>query len=115
MTALAAPQASATVTSIGILPSFTLGLHRYGTGCSYTVQVTVDDKTKPVFFYEEGQGPSGFAEAMPADNGTASVTWTPSSTKITYIYAFQPNATFQTRQPVTVGNGINLGSACIAL
>lgn len=115
MSALAAPHASATVTSIATMPSFTLGTHPYGTTCSYVAHVTVDDITKPVFFYEEGQGPSGFAEVMPDPNGTAKANWTPSRTGITYIYAFQPGATHQVRQNVSVGTGINAGSACIAL
>ncbi|MFD3702856.1 hypothetical protein ACFWUP_06880 [Nocardia sp. NPDC058658] len=111
--AVLAPPASATVTGIAIASGNTLGTHSQGTGCSYTVTVTVDDNTKPVFFFEEGQGPSGFAEAMPKD-GVAVATWTPSSTTPTYIYAFQPNATSQMRQPVDIGTGINLGSACVA-
>ncbi|MGV9663442.1 hypothetical protein [Nocardia niigatensis] len=113
VTALAAP-ASATVTSIAIAPATTLGAHRYGTTCSYTVTVTVDDDSQTVYFFEEGQGPSGFAEAKPS-GGVAKATWTPSSTKPTYIYAVQPNATAQIRQPVDIGTGINLGSACVAL
>ncbi|MFD3743114.1 hypothetical protein [Nocardia sp. NPDC058633] len=115
MATLAAPQASATVTSIATMPSFTLGTHPYGTTCTYVAHVTVDDITQPVFFYEEGQGPSGFAEVMPDPNGTAKANWTPSRTGITYIYAFQPGATHQVRQTVSVGTGINAGSACIAL
>lgn len=112
MTALAAP-ASATVTGIAIAPSVALGPHPFGTTCSYTVTVTVDDDSQRVYFFEEGQGPTGFADAMPVD-GVATATWIPSSTNIHYIYAFQPNATAQIRQPVDVGNGINLGSACVA-
>ncbi|MEV0298444.1 hypothetical protein [Nocardia sp. NPDC050710] len=77
VTAVVAPPASATVTSIAIAPAFALGTHRYGTTCSYTVTVTVDDDSKPVFFFEEGQGPSGFAEAM-SSGGVAKATWTPS-------------------------------------
>jgi hypothetical protein len=115
MTTLAAPRASATVTSIATMPSFTLGTHPYGTTCTYVAHVTVDDITQPVFFFEEGQGPSGFAEVMPDANGTAKANWTPSRTGITYIYAFQPGATHQVRQTVSVGTGINAGSACIAL
>ncbi|MCU1644078.1 MAG: hypothetical protein JWN03_4353 [Nocardia sp.] len=114
VTAVIAPAASATVTSIAIAPGATLGTHHYGTTCSYTVTVNVDDNTQPVFFFEEGQGPSGFAETMPS-GGVATATWIPSSTKITYIYAVQPNATAQIRQPVDVGTGINLGSACAAV
>ncbi|WP_067863873.1 hypothetical protein [Nocardia shimofusensis] len=112
-TALAAPSASATVLETTIAPGLTLGTHAYGTTCSYTVTVRVDDNTKPVFFFEEGQGPSGFAEAMPS-GGVATATWIPSSTEIDYIYAFQPNATAQLRVPVDVGTGIDLGSACVA-
>ncbi|MGV9414569.1 hypothetical protein ACWDOP_32100 [Nocardia sp. NPDC003693] len=110
---LTAPTAAATVTGIAIAPGLTLGLHSQGTGCSYTVTATVDDNTKRVYFYEEGQGPSGFADAQPVD-GQAKVTWTPTSTKPTYIYAFQPGATAQIRQPVDIGTGVNLGSACLA-
>ncbi|WP_433682110.1 hypothetical protein [Nocardia sp. CA-119907] len=113
VTALTAPPASATVTSIAIAPGFTLGTHRYGTTCSYTVTVAVDDDSQTVYFFEQGQGPSGFAEAKPS-GGVAKATWIPSSTKITYIYAVQPNASAQIRQPVDVGNGVNLGSACAA-
>ncbi|MET7773970.1 hypothetical protein [Nocardia sp. NPDC005366] len=114
VTASVAPPASATVTGIAIAPGFAIGTHRYGTTCSYTVTVTVDNDSQPVFFYEEGQGPSGFAEAMPS-GGVATATWTPSSTNIHYIYAFQPNASAQARQTVDVGTGINLGSACVAI
>ncbi|MFF0531471.1 hypothetical protein ACFYT3_24165 [Nocardia amikacinitolerans] len=114
VTVLAAPPASATVTSIGIQPAFALGTHRYGTTCSYTVTVTVDDDSQPVFFFEEGQGPSGFAEVMPS-GGVAKATWIPSRTNINYIYAFQPNASAQARQVVDVGTGIDLGSACVAI
>ncbi|MFD3506570.1 hypothetical protein [Nocardia sp. NPDC058666] len=113
LAAVVAPPATASVTTISIAPSATFGLHPYGTGCSYTVNVTVDDNTKTVYFYEEGQGPSGFSEAVPV-NGVASTTWVPSRTDITYIYAFQPGATSQTRFPVSVGTGIDTGSACIA-
>ncbi|MFD5174690.1 hypothetical protein ACFWM1_02670 [Nocardia sp. NPDC058379] len=114
VTAVLAPAASATVTSIGIAPSVTLGAHRYGTTCTYDVSVTVDDNTKRVYFFEEGQGPSGFADAMPVD-GVAETTWTPSKPGITYIYAVQPDAWPETRQVVDVGTGIDLGSACVAL
>ncbi|MGF6882988.1 hypothetical protein ABIA39_001929 [Nocardia sp. GAS34] len=48
VTALSAPSASATVTSIAIAPAFTLGIHRYGTTCSYTVTVSVDDNSRTV-------------------------------------------------------------------
>ncbi|MFD6220711.1 hypothetical protein [Nocardia asteroides] len=109
-----APAASATVTSIGIEPSVTLGAHRYGTTCTYNVSVTVDDDTKRVYFFEEGQGPSGFADAMPS-GGVAKTTWTPSRPGITYIYAVQPDAWPETRQVVDVGTGIDLGSACVAV
>ncbi|MGW5436298.1 hypothetical protein [Nocardia asteroides] len=112
--ALLAPAASATVTSIGIEPSVTLGTHTYGTSCTYTVSVTVDDNTKRVYFFEEGQGPSGFADAMPS-SGVAKTTWTPSRPGITYIYAVQPDAWSETRQVVDVGTGIDLGSACVAV
>ncbi|MTE15402.1 hypothetical protein [Nocardia aurantiaca] len=114
VTALTAPSASATVTGIAIAPASTLGAHRYGTTCSYTVTVTVDDDSQTVYFFEEGQGPSGFAEAKPS-GGVAKATWIPSSTKITYIYAVQPNASAQIRLPVDVGTGVNLGSACVAI
>lgn len=114
VTALAAP-ASAAVTSIGIQPSFTLGVHRYGTTCSYTVDVTVNDTSKPVFFFEEGQGPSGFAEVMPGPNGVAKATWIPSRPGIGYIYAYQLDGSPQARQVTGTGTGINVGSACIAL
>ncbi|MFC6011096.1 hypothetical protein [Nocardia lasii] len=112
--AVAAPPASATVTGIDIAPSASFGLHPYGTTCSYTVNVTVDDNSKKVYFFEEGQGPSGFAEATPVD-GVASATWVPSRTDITYIYAVQPDAWPETRLPVSVGSGIDTGSGCIAL
>ncbi|MET9492405.1 hypothetical protein [Nocardia sp. NPDC006630] len=111
--ALSVPSASATVTSIAIAPSATFGGHHYGTTCSYTVTVSVDDYSQTVYFFEEGQGPGGFAEAKPS-GGVAKATWTPSSTKVTYIYAVQPNATGQIRQPVDIGSGINAGSACIS-
>ncbi len=115
VTAVVAPPASATVKSIGIHPSATVGTHQYATTCSYTVAVTVDDNTKPVYFFEEGQGPTGFAEAMPSGNA-ARVTWTPSRTGITYIYAIQAGSTLQVKQVIGgVGNGINTGSACIAI
>lgn len=112
-TALAAP-ASATVTSIALAVGVNLGPHPQGTGCSYTVNVTVNDNSKTVYFYEEGQGPSGFAEAKP-ENGVAKATWTPSSTKPKYIYAVQPDAWPEVRQTVDIGTGINLGSGCLAL
>jgi hypothetical protein len=108
------PPASATVTSIGILPSATVGAHRYGTNCTYTVSVTVDDNTDRVYFFEEGQGPTGFAEAIPS-GGEARVSWTPSRPGITYIYAVQPDAWPETRQVVDVGTGIDTGSASIAI
>ncbi|MCM6778820.1 hypothetical protein NDR87_35630 [Nocardia sp. CDC159] len=113
VTALAAPQAAATVTALEVAPGLSLGSHKYGTGCSYTVTARVDDNTKTVYFFEQGQGPSGFADAKPS-NGVATATWTPSSTKITYIYALQPGATTVVSAAVDVGTGINLGSACVA-
>ena len=58
---LAAPAASATVTGITVAPGRTLGSHDYGTGCSYTVTATVDDSA-PVYFFEEGQGPTGYVD-----------------------------------------------------
>lgn len=111
---LAAPPASATVTGITIAPGLSGGAHPYGTTCSYTVTATVDDGSQRVYFFEEGQGPTGFADAMPS-GGVATVSWTPSRPGVHYIYALQPNATTQIRLPVDVGNGINLGSACVAL
>lgn len=109
-----APSASATVTGVTIESGTTLGTHSQGTGCSYTVTATVDDDTKTVFFFEEGQGPTGFASAKPVD-GVAEVTWTPSKAGISYIYAVQPDAWPETRLPVDVGTGVNLGSACLAV
>ncbi|MFI5501652.1 hypothetical protein ACIA5E_21535 [Nocardia asteroides] len=113
LSALLAPTAFATVTGIEIEPALTLGGHSYGTTCTYTVSVTVDDNTKRVYFFEEGQGPSGFADAMPS-GGVAEAAWTPSKPGIAYIYAVQPDAWPETRKAVDVGTGVNLGSACVA-
>lgn len=97
------------------LPLFETG--RSGIGTLFKAiraAVAVDDDTKRVYFFEEGQGPSGFADAMPS-GGVAKTTWTPSRPGITYIYAVQPDAWPETRQVVDVGTGIDLGSACVAV
>jgi hypothetical protein len=110
---LAAPAASANVSSVAAKPGITIGSNSYGTGCSYEVVASVNNTT-PVYFYDNGVfiGPG---PATP-NGGVATITWTPTTPGSHTLSAQQgPNWNVAYTPPLTVGAGMNLGSVCLSL
>ncbi|PBC35508.1 hypothetical protein CJ179_46360 [Rhodococcus sp. ACS1] len=107
---LAAPSASANVTSVNISQGLSLGgSTAFGTGCTYRVTANVNGPGD-VRFYDNGVF---FAGPLTPTGGAATVQWTPTGTGKHIIQARQvgpPNE--ETRM---VGNGLNLGSSCVVL
>ncbi|MEC3917678.1 hypothetical protein VMT65_26465 [Nocardia sp. CDC153] len=109
---LAAPDASAYVSSVNVSSgsSISLGGGNYGTNCSYTVTVN-GSPNEYVWLYDSGAGSFNPQQFSLGSGGTATSSWTPTSTGQHFVQAWSYNGSQWTW--VTVGQGINLGSACV--
>ncbi|MCX5045806.1 hypothetical protein OG921_21805 [Aldersonia sp. NBC_00410] len=107
---LTAPMASAEATDINVAPS--LGSSQFGTGCTYDVTVAVNAAT-PVYLYDNGV--SVTPAPVQASGGTAPFKWTPTTPGAHTLTAYQGPNYIAKDHLVQVGNGINLGSACVVL
>ncbi|MCP9620279.1 hypothetical protein FOH10_22935 [Nocardia otitidiscaviarum] len=111
-TLLTMPTAAATATRIGVEPSISFGsATNYGAGCTYPVNVYVDDPVTPVVIYDNGVA---FAVVRPS-GAIATGHWTPAAPGEHRLQAIQPNAGGDVVPYVdlTVGVGLNSGSGCI--
>ncbi|MGQ4596316.1 hypothetical protein [Nocardia sp. R6R-6] len=130
---LAAPNAGAAVTSVSAAQGMTFGVANYGTNCEYRVTAMMDSSqsSDPVMFTDSAAGTFSPNPAQVTGNQATTV-WTPTANGQHTISATQGMTTTQgmsatqgmtsttTAVPVstpmmTVGNGINLGVACLVL
>ncbi|WP_327141040.1 hypothetical protein [Nocardia sp. NBC_01327] len=102
-----APQASAYVTSVTVTSS---GGGKYGTGCSYKVTVT-GSANEYIWLYDSATSTFDPQQFALDATGTATSTWTPSSTGTHYVQAWSYNGSQWAT--IEVGTGTNLGSACL--
>ncbi|NUS45481.1 MAG: hypothetical protein HOQ24_17540 [Mycobacteriaceae bacterium] len=107
--ALAAPHATAAVTSLYVAPP--MG-GRYGVGCSYTVTATVTSFL-PVEFRDNGRVIPGSPRA-PFGN-TATVQWYPMYRGSHLIQALQFPGYPRSQWIQVTGTGVNTGTSCIVL
>lgn len=107
-----APNASATATQVGVEPGISFGsATNYGTGCTYAVNVYVDDPVTPVVLYDNG---IPFAVAKPS-GAIATGHWTPGTTGGHRLEAIQHSAPGDDVVPyidLRVGTGLHTGSGC---
>ncbi|APA98850.1 hypothetical protein [Nocardia seriolae] len=106
---LAAPDASAYVSSVNISSGSSIG-GGYGTTCSYTVTVN-GSPYEYVWLYDSNTATFGTQQFSLGSGGTGTSSWTPSSTGVHFVQAWSYNGS--QFAVVTVRTGINLGSACI--
>ncbi|MBP2189838.1 hypothetical protein ACWDYH_09525 [Nocardia goodfellowii] len=122
---LTAPTASAYITEVSVAPGISLGANSFGTGCKYTVTITGDPGDKVVWVedqvYKNGQwshaatGVFGAVKEIAGQPGKFTVDWTPNATGEHYIGAGHNQYREGASVKVTVGNGLNAGTACVAL
>ncbi|MDY6809091.1 MAG: hypothetical protein SW127_08735 [Actinomycetota bacterium] len=117
--AMAAP-AGAAVTDVTVAtPSgygSTAGV--YGDQCSYDIEATVDeeDADVPVTFYvaKDGDTATSLGEAT-AEDGTATISWTPGAPGTYVIGATQDNGATSTTGELTVGSGFQVPAPDLGL
>ncbi|MFC8044737.1 hypothetical protein [Nocardia sp. NPDC057353] len=107
----AAPEAAATATQMRPLGNINFGSSTtYGTGCTYTVQVLVDNALEPVTLLANGI-PIG---VQVPDSGNALFTWVPAVPGPHRLAARQaPDPEPTVVGDVRVGTGLHLGYACL--
>ncbi|MFI6166181.1 hypothetical protein ACIBCN_05275 [Nocardia sp. NPDC051052] len=124
--AFAAPQAGATVTSLGVDTgqSFGSSAGPTGTSCSYAVAAKTDPGQEVVFLDEvNAQVSHGvFRPAVVTADaaGVARSTWIPSQKGQHNIWVVEYRSdddydAYSHDDPITVGTGINVGPACVVL
>lgn len=109
---LAAPDAAAEVNSVTVTgASLSLGVDRFGTGCSYTVQVT-GSPYEDVSLFDSSSASFGQRQLRLDNSGNASTSWSPTATGTHVITAWarRGGPQFAWEQ---VGSGLDLGSACV--
>ncbi|MFE5286167.1 hypothetical protein ACFRAQ_14485 [Nocardia sp. NPDC056611] len=106
---LGAPDASAYVSSVTIATGTSIG-GGYGTNCAYTVTVN-GSPNEYVWLYDSASATFSPQQFSLGSGGTATSSWTPTSTGTHYVQAWTYNGSQWAT--VTVGTGINLGSACV--
>ncbi|WP_157556913.1 hypothetical protein [Nocardia acidivorans] len=109
---LAAPNASAYVSGVTVSSgsSINLGSGNYGTNCAYTITVN-GSPNEYVWLYDSNGSTLSPQQFSLGSGGTATSSWTPTSTGTHVIQAWSYNGSQWTT--VQVGTGINLGSACV--
>lgn len=112
---LTAPSAAADVDSITVHPGPGIGV-QYGTGCTYEVSAVVTNAGPVDFFIRPAAGGdwTKISTVTAAGPGTVTTTWTPTETGEFVLNANQ-DGDGASAPPVTVGNGIDTGSACFAV
>ncbi|MFE3103273.1 hypothetical protein [Nocardia tengchongensis] len=106
---LAAPDAAAYVSSVNIATGTSIG-GGYGTNCAYTVTVN-GSPNEYVWLYDSNAASFNPQQFGLGTGGTATSSWTPTSTGTHYVQAWTYNGSQWAT--VTVNTGINLGSACV--
>ncbi|MEU0539797.1 hypothetical protein ABZ319_07990 [Nocardia sp. NPDC005978] len=113
---LTAPGASAQVWRVDVSAGTSIGLgtSQYGAGCSYTVTVQGRPGDAAWFYDIEGYGTFSPQTVVIGTDGRASTSWTPQAAGWHRIYADSYYGSAATGS-ITVGTGINLGSACVVV
>ncbi|WP_405494757.1 hypothetical protein [Nocardia sp. NBC_00511] len=106
---VAAPGASAYVSSVTVSSGSSIG-GGYGTNCSYTVTVN-GSPNEYVWLYDSNSATFSPQQFSLGTGGTATSSFTPTSTGTHYVQAWSYNGSQWAL--LTVKTGINLGSACI--
>ncbi|AYF75357.1 hypothetical protein D7D52_17455 [Nocardia yunnanensis] len=106
---LAAPDAAAYVSGVSVASGTSIG-GGYGTNCSYTVTVN-GSPNEYVWLYDSASATFNPQQLSLGSGGSATSSWTPTSTGQHFVQAWSYNGS-QWAQ-VSVGTGINLGSACL--
>ncbi|GAA5092145.1 hypothetical protein [Nocardia iowensis] len=111
---LAAPAAPAAVTAIGLAPGMSFGTSTaYGTNCTYIATATATPGDVIGFVDPLGTfDPAGWI-TVPS-SGTVTARWTPLVPGNHTVYAVH-NSNAWVSTAATVGNGVNLGFACVVL
>ncbi|MGW4770613.1 hypothetical protein ACWEO2_21535 [Nocardia sp. NPDC004278] len=106
-----APNASAVVTRMGVMPDSNYGLAtNYGTDCAATAEAYVDNAAEPVSFYDNGV----LLGVVRPLGGIALFTWFPATTGPHTLSAVQaPDVTPIATVDVRVGTGVHVGFACL--
>lgn len=124
--AFAAPQAGATVTSLGVNggQSFGSSAAPIGVGCSYPV-VAKTDPGQEVVFLDEVNGHIAQGAFQPAfvtadATGVAHSTWIPAQKGQHNVWVVEYHSdedydAYSHDDPFTVGTGISVGPACVVL
>ncbi|MRH92246.1 hypothetical protein GFY24_33245 [Nocardia sp. SYP-A9097] len=109
---LAAPNASAYVTSVSVSSgsAISLGSSKYGTNCGYTVTVN-GSPNEYVWLYDSNSATFSPQQFSLGSGGSATSSWTPTSTGTHALQAWTYNGSQWAW--VQVSTGINLGSACV--
>ncbi|MEU2036896.1 hypothetical protein [Nocardia amamiensis] len=124
---LVAPNAGAAVTSVSAAQGMSFGFANYGTNCEYRVTAMMDSTSSsdPVMFTDSAGGTFSPNPAQVSGN-QATTTWTPTATGQHTISATQGTSTTPgtsmtqgtaavSTPAMTVGNGMNLGIACLVM
>ncbi|WP_216897151.1 hypothetical protein [Nocardia alni] len=109
---VAAPVASATATRVGADADINYGLGtNYGTGCQYTVEVSVTDPVQPVHIFDNGASIGWFRP----NGGQAVAPWTPATVgnhRLTAVQTGTPAGAPTPYVNVRVGTGTHIGTSC---
>ncbi len=115
---LAAPAAGAAVTTAtaNSAQGISLGFGNYGTNCQYRVTATVDNmpSAESVQFSDSAAGTFS-PNPAPVSGNQATTTWIPDAAGQHTISAVQGAGPVWTSPAMTVGDGINLGMACVVM
>ncbi|MGK8520289.1 hypothetical protein ACRS6B_01365 [Nocardia asteroides] len=114
---LVAPAAGAAVTTAtATAKGMTFGFEDYGTNCEYRVTATVDNASSSdsVQFTDSAAG-TFQPNPAPVVGNQATTVWVPDDSGPHTISATQGAGPAWTSPVMTVGNGMNLGGACVVL
>ncbi|WP_439030656.1 hypothetical protein [Gordonia terrae] len=118
--ATAAALGTLAVSSLIVAPAHAIGqidvspgfAGRYGAGCTYTLTVPAKPGSY-VYFTDNGMTIGGGAQ--PVSGGVATLKWKPASTGAHLLRALEaPSGAVSVAKNVAVGQGLDLGSSCLA-
>ncbi len=114
---LVAPTAGAAVTTVTASPAqgMSFGLGNYGTNCQYRVTATVDNSSSDPVQFADSAGGSFSPNPATVVGNQATTVWIPGATGQHTISATQGAGPAWTSPAMTVGNGMNLGFACLVM